>query len=462
MLAQYTVDVAGRIAAFMDAFGVPGVAVLVTLAVAIISFQFVRGTGLSLLLLITSYSLIFVESSGVNTAAFFVRSLALVTLVLSLARRFVVPGWAFWGMFLYAMLGLACATRAPNVWWSLQTGGLLVVTTVALTIGLSGYLRSLRQVDALFRMFAVAGVIWCMASMVFASDFISGRQLRFGGGSSLHATNYAASGALLFPFMLWAALQKGRWLWRVVGVGGMAVMLLCLFLSGTRTGFVVLALACAPLMLGRGVGGMLRLGAVLGVVGVLLLFGGARLLQGRSTDFLVARLTSVSLSGRSRLWSTALDVCLESPVIGRGIGSHNPLAGQVGISDFHNAYLSIWCNAGAIGLLLVLSVMAVYSVRAFQLIHRTGHPLAKDAVRLSLGFIVAIGARGFVESSFASPSNASIATLLIALTMISAIHRFSLQQRTGPAIAPRRAPATRTETARFAPHSTLMTRSAPR
>ena len=116
----------------------------------------------------------------------------------------------------------------------------------------------------------------------------------------------------------------------------------------------------------------------------------------------------------------------------------------------------------AIGLLLVLSVMAVYSVRAFQLIHRTGHPLAKDAVRLSLGFIVAIGARGFVESSFASPSNASIATLLIALTMISAIHRFSLQQRTGPAIAPRRAPATRTETARFAPHSTLMTRSAPR
>ncbi|MCH7993227.1 MAG: hypothetical protein IIB57_02160, partial [Planctomycetes bacterium] len=207
MLAQYAVDAGGRIAAFMDAYGVPGVAVLVVLAVSIIAIQFVKGTGLSLLLLISSYSLIFVESSGVSTAAFFVRTLALITLVLSLARRFVVPGWAFYGMFLYAMLGLAFATRAPKVWWSLQNGGLLVVTTVALTIGLAGYLRSLKQVDALFRMFVVAGVIWCVASMPFALDFIAGRSLRFGGGTSVHATNYAASGALLFPFMLWAAMQ---------------------------------------------------------------------------------------------------------------------------------------------------------------------------------------------------------------------------------------------------------------
>ena len=101
MLAQFAVDAGGRIDAFLDAYGVPGVGVLLVLAVSIIAIQFVKGTGLSLLLLISSYSLIFVESSGVSTAAFFVRTLALITLVLSLARRFVVPGWAFYGMFLY-------------------------------------------------------------------------------------------------------------------------------------------------------------------------------------------------------------------------------------------------------------------------------------------------------------------------------------------------------------------------
>ena len=106
--------------------------------------------------------------------------------------------------------------------------------------------------------------------------------------------------------------------------------------------------------------------------------------------------------------------------------------------------------------------MGVYAVRACQLIHRTGQPRAKDAVRLSIVFIVAIGERGFVESSFASPSNASIATLLIALTMISAIHRFSLQQRTAPAIARRRAPVNGAETATLVPHKASMPGAASR
>ncbi|MCH8147716.1 MAG: O-antigen ligase family protein [Planctomycetes bacterium] len=428
MLAQSTVDAGARITAFMDAYGVAGVGVLVVLAVSLIALQFVKGSGLSLLLLISSYSLIFVESSGVSTAAFFVRTLVLVSLVLSLARRFVVPGWAFWGMFLYAMLGLVCGTRAPKVWWSLQNGGLLVVTTVALTIGLAGYLRSLKQVDALFRMFVVAGVIWCAASMPFALDFVAGRALRFGGGTSVHATNYAASGALLFPFMLWAAMQKGRWLWRLVGVGGMAVILFCLFLSGTRTGFVVAGVACAPLLLRRGGGHHLRISGLVGLVGIALAFGGARLLQGRSTDFLMTRLTSVGLGGREALWSKAFEVILESPVIGRGIGSHNALATEVGISEFHNAYLAVWCNAGAIGLLLVLSVLFYYALHACLLLRRVENPLGQDALRVALGFLLAIGARGLVENSFASASNASIATLLIALTLVSTLRGFVLSE----------------------------------
>jgi len=437
MMAQADVDLQGRVTAFVDVYGVGGVGLLVIVAVGIVAIQLVKGPGLSLLLLVCSYSLVFVDVNAVNIAAFFMRTLALFTLILSLVRRFEVPGWAFYGMFLYALIGLACATRAPRVFWSLQNGGLLLVTTVALTIGLAGYLRSLKQVDALFRMFVVAGVIWCLMSMSFALDFIAGRALRFGGGTSVHATNYAASGALLFPFMLWAAMQKGRWLWQLVGVGGMAVILFCLFLSGTRTGFVVAALASAPLLLRRGGGHYFRVWGLVGLVGVALAVGGAQLLEGRSTNFLVTRLTSASLGGRQALWSKAFEVIMESPLIGRGIGSHNPLATRVGISEFHNAYLAVWCNAGAIGLLLVLSVLFYYILHAFLLTRRVVNPLGQDALRLALGFLLAIAARGFVENSFASASNASIATLLIALTLVSTLRGFVLaEMATAPAFQP--------------------------
>lgn len=438
VLAQYSVDLAGRVEAFIDSFGVAGVMALVVLGVSVIAFQFVKGTGLSLFLLVTSYSLIFVESSGINTAAFFVRSLSLLILVLSLVRRFVVPGWAFWGMFLYAMMGLACSPRNLNVWWTLQNGVLLVVTIIALTIGLSGYLRSMGKVDALFRMFVVAGVIWCLASLTFAREFIAGRDLRFGGGSSVHATDYAASGALLFPFMLWAAMQRGRWLWRLAGLGGMAVILFCLFLSGTRTGFVVVLLSCAPLLMRRGSGQVLRVWTLVACVGVAVAFGGARLLQGRSTDFLVNRLTSLGFGGREVLWQKALGTVLESPIIGRGIGSHQTMSAQLGISDFHNAYLAVWCNAGALGLLLVLTVLGYYTVQALILIRSVKSPPAQDVLRLALGFLIAIAARGVVESSFASPSNASIALLLIATTLIATMQRFvAIDAARKPAPAPR-------------------------
>ena len=128
------------------------------------------------------------------------------------------------------------------------------------------------------------------------------------------------------------------------------------------------------------------------------------------------------------LWSKAIEVILESPVVGRGIGSHNSLATQVGISEFHNAYLSIWCNAGAIGLLLVLSVLFYYSLHAILLTRYVVNPLGQDAARLALGFLMAIAARGLVENSFASASNASIATLLISVTLVSTLRGFVLAE----------------------------------
>ncbi len=184
--------------------------------------------------------------------AFFLRTIALPFLVLAALRQFVVPGWAFYGMFAYVALGLMFSVRSPDVWWSLQHAGLLMVTTIALTLGLAQYLKTTENIRSLLRIFVVAGLVWSVASLQFISEYLTGKSLRFGGGETIHATNYAASGALLMPFMLWAAMQRGQWLWRLFGIAGMLIIPVCLFVSGTRAGIIVAAVASTPLLLQSG------------------------------------------------------------------------------------------------------------------------------------------------------------------------------------------------------------------
>ena len=429
MWPERTGDFAGRVQMFMDAYGAAGVALLAVVVALGIIYQLLRGSGLALLLLLMSYSLIFVQVSAINTAAFFVRALALGLLVLSVFRRFVIPGWAFWGMSAYGLLGLACAPRAPDVMWSLQNALLLLVTILALTVGLAQYLRSYVDVRSLFRMFVVAGGVWSLASLAFLFDFAAGRTLRFAGGGTVHATNYAASGALLLPFMLWAAIQRGSIIWRLLGIGGTLGIPIFLFLSGTRTAIVVGVLACAPLLLRGRMSRTARVWLFVGVLGVGAVLLGHYLVRDRDTEFLVTRLTSLSLTGRETLWATGLKVCLENALVGRGIGAHNTLATEAGISSFHNAYLSIWCNTGVFGLAFVLSVLLAYGVYAFSLIRRARDPAAKDAMRLAFGFLLAVAAMGIVRNSFASPSNAVIATLLIMVTLVNRVGYLVRQEK---------------------------------
>ncbi len=427
MTPQYSLDVAGRLQAFLDAFGPVGVAVLTLMVAACVIYQLLRGSGLSLLLLLVSYSFVFVDVNAVNTGAFFVRTLSLGLLVLGACRSLVIPGWAFYGMVGYVLLGVIFSARAPDISWALQSAGLLAVTIVALTAGLGQYLASYAKVETLFRLFVIAGVVWTLASIPALLDFIAGRTLRFAGGTGVLATNYAGSGVMFLPFMLWATVQRGHVFWRVVGIGGLLIIPLCLFLSGTRTALVASTLACAPLVLRGGVSRTARAWILLAVLAVSAVFLARHLLQGRGLGFLTDRLTSTSLSGREALWSKAFGVCKESPLVGRGIGSQSALAKEAGFGNFHNAYLSIWCNTGILGLMLVMSVLFGYLWRAFALMRRVRHPVAMDAARVSLGFLVALCALGIVESSFASPSNSSIAILLIGATLVNRVGKLTEQ-----------------------------------
>lgn len=429
-----------RLALFIESYGVGGVAVLIIFAVLGTIFILLRGPGFALLLLASAYTLSFVQEGGVSIAAFFIRILTLVMLTTGALRRIVTPRWQFYALIGYVLLGLLFSAASPSPVTAIQKAFLLLLTTLALTLGVGSFLRSWDSFHTLFRVFALSGVVWVVASIPAIGEFVSGETLRFTGGSELHATGYANSGGLTIPFCVWALIQRKALIWRLVGLVGVIMIPILLFLSGTRTAIVVGILASAPLLFHGGGARTMRVWLLLSVGAFGAVLVSNALLSGTNTEFLSARLSSTSLSGREALWSQGLRICLASPLIGRGIGANDWLAQESGAGIFHNAYLSIWCNTGLVGLGLVVAAVASQALSALTMLRRAKDPMAKDALKLGLGFLVAILAMGMVRNSFASPSNSVIAMLLLMVTVVSRAKDLIEEEERNPAALQRPLP----------------------
>ena len=410
-----------RLAVLTEFWGTGALAVLVVVGVVGGVLVLLRGAGFGLLLLVSSYALAFATQAGISSAAFFARVLALVLLTLVAFRKLTIPGWQFYSVLGYVALALVSTTLSPIPQWSMQKGLLLLLTTMGLTMGLASYLKSWDAVLALLRIYVFAGGVWVLVSTIALREFASGAGLRFTGGGELNPTNYADTGALFLPLMLWAALHKGGWVWRVVGLGGVILIPVCLFLSGTRTAMVVSALASIPLLLRGGAKKTARVWMLIGVFAAGLVFAGQAITEGRSSELVTRRLTRFDFTGRAGLWMHAYRVCMTSPVIGHGMGTNDYYGDITGPGVFHNAYLSLWCNTGLIGLLLFMAAVVSQIVNAFMLARRAKHPLAEEATRLAFGYLGAISAMGVVENGFSSPSNFTTATVLIMITLTNRV-----------------------------------------
>lgn len=412
----------------LEVMGAPGVAALALLGGFCVLYTLQRGVGLSLFLLLVSYSLFFVQLGGVSTGAFFLRVLSLSLLSLGAIRRLTIPGSAFYLLLAYALLGIIFSTASYDLRMSIQVGGLLLLSVVSISLGVSSYLDSYRSIGSFLRLFVAAGAIWTLLSFVFLKDFVSSSTLRFTGGGEMAATGYSRTGALLFPFMLWAAMQRGSVLWRLIGSGGAICIPICLFLSATKTSVVMAIIGSIPLLLRQGAAKTIRILVLFGVLGAAAFFIGSYLLGSRSSDFIMTRLTNMSLSGRQERWSAGLAACLANPFFGRGAGAHALFSARGG-HNFHNAYLAIWYNTSIVGLTLVVSVLVSQTVWALRLIRRAGTPLACDSMRLAAGVMLSLIANGIVENGFASPSTGATAVLFMMVTLIARVRQLSEQER---------------------------------
>lgn len=421
-------DFSARLQGLLEVMGAPALGLLALLGGFCVLYTLQRGVGLSLLLLLISYSLIFVQQGGVSAGAFFLRVLSLALLSLGVIRRLVIPGAAFYALLAYAMMGIIFSTGSYNLVWSIQNGGLLLLAVVSIPLGVASYLDSYRSVRSFLHLFVVAGGVWTILSLSFLGDFVSSSTLRFAGGGEINATGYSRTGALLFPFMLWAAMQRGSAVWRLIGIGGATCIPICLFLSATKTALVMAAISTVPLLLRQGAGKTMRIVVLFGVLGVVTFFLGSYLLGSRSTEFIVTRLMDLSLSGREHRWSVGLEACLSSPFFGHGAGASALYSMRSGII-FHSAYLAIWYNTGIFGLILFSSAPISQAVGAMKLIRRAGDPMARDAMRLALGVLLSLLALGLVENSFASASKFGIAMLLMMVTLVARVRQLDQRER---------------------------------
>jgi O-antigen ligase len=91
------------------------------------------------------------------------------------------------------------------------------------------------------------------------------------------------------------------------------------------------------------------------------------------------------MTGRSSIWRKVLELILDRPIQGWGWISHwmpgvKPFDGLVVIDSVpyyqaHNAYLDMWFQLGAIGLLLLLILITVTFVKLWRLGVRHTNPL---------------------------------------------------------------------------------------
>jgi O-antigen ligase len=133
-------------------------------------------------------------------------------------------------------------------------------------------------------------------------------------------------------------------------------------------------------------------------------------------SFLLGRYSPYAgLSGRARIWQTALSAIAEDPLLGRGTGA----AEWVVSSSFHNAYLEVWFNAGFVGLVLFVTSQVCFFYRILSLNRTLTDPEAKSILALALGYMLGFVVLCVFESIGAGASNLNLVLYILLGFLVS-------------------------------------------
>ncbi len=359
------------------------------------------------------------------------RIFLIVLLALPIVRLRNHPGLPILVFGSYIALGVPMTVFSPDVLWTIQYAGLLLLTLAACAT-LADSFKTKRDVASFCALFLVAAVVWAAvgASSLSALAKQGAGGKRFAGGTET-AGLFTQIGGILLPFVVWGVMRPWSMKWRASSACLAVVMLFVLLVSGQRAGTLAGILGSLPLL------ARLRSSKVLVGVGILgavaLMALQAASFNRAQTDFVVRRYLQGDLSNRDKIWAAGIQEILESPVLGHGFGANKrTLKEEIG-KYIHSMYLAIWYDTGILGMVLAIAGMALGSWQAFVLMRRAKDPEINEASRLMLGLFMNIGANGVFGSGASSASDLATVALLTAMVMTSRLKIFALQGATEPA-----------------------------
>jgi O-antigen ligase len=165
--------------------------------------------------------------------------------------------------------------------------------------------------------------------------------------------------------------------------------------------------------------------AVVVVALVVFVGGDQSLLRGIGLDNPTGDLTN----GRLHFWSVALIIFAANPILGAGLDAfgvaftqHDTWNGTFRVEQAHNEYLQILAEGGILGLVAVLSFVAMFLRLGIMNVRNTVDPFLRTCAIGAFGGCVAVLLHSTVDFPLRTPSNAFVFLLLVTVaTMTSKI-----------------------------------------
>lgn len=325
--------------------------------------------------------------------------------------RFPVQAWFILAISLYAAM-LRFVHDGLDEGLTSLFAALLVIPTVTLASG--ALVQTSGSVVPLARAIAGFGLLWIGASFV---QFVLNRSLvitiqpvRFIGMSG-NPQNAAIMLAPLGIVTLWLGLHDYRRTLRPFWWTMLALVVILLLWTGSRTGILMLMIGGAFTAYGR-LGGMIFVLPVLGVLLAMLL----EVVQAAGIELATERLTHGG-NTRADRWRTLWRGAMENPVFGAGQGA-----------DFgsENSVLFAFASYGIVELLLVLAFI-VYSgflgLRLFRLRRHVDRDL-----RAAIDLFLAYNGAYFVGSIFEGYIISRVSVNLVLILVFAAVGSFILRE----------------------------------
>jgi len=136
-------------------------------------------------------------------------------------------------------------------------------------------------------------------------------------------------------------------------------------------------------------------------------------------SFLKERLSSVDASNRTWIWKPAFEAALESPFFGHGNGAATVYAQLHFGKKFHQAYLAVFYDYGAVGILVFAAMIILGCWFAFRLARSPVDEQKALGVFL-LASIAQVAVQGLVETGLADTANQTATQFYLSLGIVAA------------------------------------------